>query len=211
MSTATRLSAALALRRIASADDPGCTDAALPDQEPGQGRGFGGGSGGRGGFGAGAGRTGGFGASGKAGSASAKASSKASPKGSGRDRGSQGNVDAADGQRADNNSANGNPANGNPANGNPADGKGQASHGRRKRGTGLSAADRSPLGKAPDLDAIIARQRLGLPLAGRLRQADVTRAWKLAAADHHPDRGGRLDTMQAVNTARDLLLGRGVI
>ena len=84
------------------------------------------------------------------------------------------------------------------------------SHGRRKRGSGLSAADRLPLGKAPDLDAIIARQRLGLPLAGRLREADVTRAWKLAAADHHPDRGGRHATMQAVNMARDLLLGRGV-
>jgi hypothetical protein len=203
MSTATRFSAALALRRVASADDPGCTDGTLPEQELGQGRGFGGGSAGRGGFGAGAGRTGGFGASGKAGSASAKAS--------GRDRGSQGNVDAADGQGADNNSARGNSANGDSAKGNPADGKGQASHGRRKRGTGLSAADRSPLGKAPDLDAIIARQRLGLPLAGRLRPADVTRAWKLAAADHHPDRGGRLDTMQAVNTARDLLLGRGVV
>ena len=88
--------------------------------------------------------------------------------------------------------------------------EGSGSHGRRKRGTGLSAADRSPLGKAPDLDAIIARQRLGLPLADRLREADVTRAWKLAAADHHPDRGGRHDTMQAVNIARDLLLGRGV-
>jgi hypothetical protein len=84
------------------------------------------------------------------------------------------------------------------------------SQGRRKKGSGLSAADRSPLGKAPDLDAIIARQRLGLPLAGRLREADVTRAWKLAAADHHPDRGGQHDTMQAVNMARDLLLGRGV-
>lgn len=88
--------------------------------------------------------------------------------------------------------------------------EGSGSHGRRKRGSGLSAADRSPLGKAPDLDAIIARQRLGLPLAGRLREVDVTRAWKLAAADHHPDRGGRHDTMQAVNMARDLLLGRGV-
>jgi hypothetical protein len=192
MSTANRLSAALALRRIATADDPGCTDATLPDQEPGQGRGFGGGSGGRGGFGGGAGRTGGFGASGKTG----RASPKGNPKGSGRNQGSEGSVDAADGNRAD---------------ANPADGKGQASHGRRKRGTGLSAADRSPLGKAPDLDAIIARQRLGLPLAGRLREVDVTRAWKLAAADHHPDRGGRLDTMQAVNTARDLLLERGVV
>ena len=89
--------------------------------------------------------------------------------------------------------------------------EGSGSQGRRKRGSGLSAADRSPLGKAPDLEAIIARQRLGLPLSGRLREADVTRAWKLAAADHHPDRGGRHDTMQAVNVARDLLLGRGVI
>jgi hypothetical protein len=88
--------------------------------------------------------------------------------------------------------------------------EGSGTHGRRKRGSGLSAADRLPLGKAPDLDAIIARQRLGLPLAGRLREADVTRAWKLAAADHHPDRGGQHDTMQAVNMARDLLLGRGV-
>jgi len=88
--------------------------------------------------------------------------------------------------------------------------EGRGSQGRRKRGSGLSAADRSPLGKAPDLEAIIARQRLGLPLSGRLREADVTRAWKLAAADHHPDRGGRHDTMQAVNVARDLLLGRGV-
>jgi hypothetical protein len=83
--------------------------------------------------------------------------------------------------------------------------------GRRRRGSGLSAADRSPLGKAPELEAIIARQRLGLPLTGRLREADVTRAWKLAAGDHHPDRGGRHDTMQAVNMARDLLLGRGVV
>lgn len=86
----------------------------------------------------------------------------------------------------------------------------EGAHSRGRRGSGLSAADRSPLGKAPDLDAIIARQRLGLPLSGRLREADVSRAWKLAAADHHPDRGGRLDAMQAVNTARDLLLGRGV-
>jgi hypothetical protein len=94
--------------------------------------------------------------------------------------------------------------------GDPGSREASGSHGRRKRGSGLSAADRSPLGKAPDLDAIIARQRLGLPLAGRLREADVTRAWKLAAADHHPDRGGRHDTMQAVNIARDLLLGRGM-
>ena len=79
--------------------------------------------------------------------------------------------------------------------------------GRKRRGSGLSAADRSPLGRSPDLEAMQARHRLGLALAGRLREADVTRAWKLAAAEHHPDRGGAHDTMQAINAARVLLLG----
>jgi hypothetical protein len=82
--------------------------------------------------------------------------------------------------------------------------------GRKKKGSGLSAADRGPLGKHPDLDAIVARQRLHLPLSGRLGEAEVTRAWKLAAAEHHPDRGGLHDTMQLINGARDLLLGRGL-
>ncbi|MCP9772644.1 molecular chaperone DnaJ [Synechococcus sp. Tobar12-5m-g] len=82
--------------------------------------------------------------------------------------------------------------------------------GRKRRGTGLAAADRSPLGKSPDLDALRARQQLGLALAGRLSPADVTRAWKRAAAEHHPDRGGQHGTMQTINVARDALLGRGV-
>jgi hypothetical protein len=82
--------------------------------------------------------------------------------------------------------------------------------GRKKKGSGLSAADRGPLGKHPDLDAIVARQRLHLPLSGRLGEAEVTKAWKLAAAEHHPDRGGLHDTMQLINGARDLLLGRGL-
>ncbi|HYP03183.1 MAG TPA: hypothetical protein VER57_01395 [Cyanobium sp.] len=47
------------------------------------------------------------------------------------------------------------------------------------------------------------------PLSGRLRETEVTAAWKDAAAVHHPDRGGAHDTMQAVNGARDLLLRRG--
>jgi hypothetical protein len=84
---------------------------------------------------------------------------------------------------------------------------GKGSPGRKRRGTGLSAADRSPLGRSPDVEAMQARHRLGLALAGRLREADVTRAWKRAAAEHHPDRGGAHDTMQAVNAARVLLLG----
>lgn len=91
-----------------------------------------------------------------------------------------------------------------------AKGKPAGTKGRRKKGTGLSAADHGPLGRSPSLEAIEARSRLGLALAGRLRESDVTLAWKLAAAEHHPDRGGRHDTMQAVNGARDVLLGRGL-
>jgi hypothetical protein len=87
---------------------------------------------------------------------------------------------------------------------------GRSSHRRasRKRGAGLSKADWGPLGKHPDLDAIVARQRLKLPLSGRLTVAEVNLAWKRSAAEHHPDRGGAHDTMQLVNGARDLLLGR---
>lgn len=79
----------------------------------------------------------------------------------------------------------------------------------RRRSPALSKADWGPLGKHPDLDAIVARQRLHLPLSGRLTAADVNQAWKRCAAEHHPDRGGAHDTMQLVNGARDLLLGRG--
>jgi hypothetical protein len=82
--------------------------------------------------------------------------------------------------------------------------------GGKKRSPALSKADWGPMGKHPDLDAIVARQRLHLPLSGRLTEAEVARAWKQAAAEHHPDRGGEHDTMQLVNTARDLLLGRGL-
>lgn len=77
-----------------------------------------------------------------------------------------------------------------------------------KRRTGLSSGDWGPLGKHPDLDAIVARQRLQLPLSGRLTATAVNQAWKRCAAEHHPDRGGAHDTMQRVNGARDLLLGR---
>ena len=80
--------------------------------------------------------------------------------------------------------------------------------GAAKRRSGLSKADWGPMGKHPDLDAIVARQRLHLPLSGRLTTAQVNQAWKRCAAEHHPDRGGEHDTMQLVNGARDLLLGR---
>ena len=86
-----------------------------------------------------------------------------------------------------------------------ATGKGSGK-GRKRRGTGLTAADRGPLGRSPDLEAIQARHRLGLALAGRLSPLAVNRAFKQAAAEHHPDRGGHHGTMQAINAARDLLL-----
>ena len=86
--------------------------------------------------------------------------------------------------------------------------KGSARKGGSKRGAGLSKGDWGPLGKHPDLEAIVARQRLHLPLSGRLSVALVNQAWKRCAAEHHPDRGGEHDTMQLVNGARDLLLGR---
>ncbi|MEB3156309.1 MAG: hypothetical protein VKO26_02590 [Cyanobacteriota bacterium] len=86
--------------------------------------------------------------------------------------------------------------------------KGQPRKGGRKRQPTLSKGDWGPLGKHPSLEAIVARQRLHLPLAGRLTALQVNQAWKRCAAEHHPDRGGEHDTMQLVNGARDLLLGR---
>ncbi len=79
---------------------------------------------------------------------------------------------------------------------------------RSKRRPALSAHDWEPLGKHPDREAIVARQRLHLPLAGRLTPQQVNQAWKRCAAEHHPDRGGDHGAMQRVNGARDLLLGR---
>jgi len=94
-------------------------------------------------------------------------------------------------------------------------GSGGAAKGRKrktggKRSPALSKADWGPLGKHPDLDAIVARQRLHLPLCGRLSELEVNQAWKRCAGEHHPDRGGEHDTMQLVNGARDLLLGRSL-
>jgi len=94
-------------------------------------------------------------------------------------------------------------------------GGGGASNSRKrkagsKRSPALSKADWGPLGKHPDLDAIVARQRLHLPLSGRLSESQVNQAWKRCASEHHPDRGGADDTMQLVNGARDLLLGRSL-
>lgn len=79
---------------------------------------------------------------------------------------------------------------------------------KSKRNPGLSKGDWGPLGKHPDREAIVARQRLDLQLSGRLTADQVNQAWKRCASEHHPDRGGEHDTMQLVNAARDLLLGR---
>ena len=79
-----------------------------------------------------------------------------------------------------------------------------------KRSPALSKADWGPLGKHPDLDAIVARQRLHLPLCGRLSELEVNQAWKRCAGEHHHDRGGEHDTMQLVNGARYLLIGRSL-
>lgn len=94
-------------------------------------------------------------------------------------------------------------------------GSDRAAQGRKRkvgnqRRPALSKADWGPLGKHPDLDAIVARQRLHLPLSGRLTEVQVKQAWKRCAAEHHPDRGGQHDTMQVVNGARDLLLGHAL-
>ena len=79
-----------------------------------------------------------------------------------------------------------------------------------RRSPSLSKADWGPMGKHPDLEAIVARQRLHLPCSGRLTADQVNQAWKRCAAEPHPDRGGAHNTMQLVNGARDLLLGRHV-
>ncbi|WP_053068240.1 hypothetical protein [Synechococcus sp. GFB01] len=89
-------------------------------------------------------------------------------------------------------------------------GKRRKSKAGSKRSHAISKADWGPLGKHPDLDAIVARQRLHLPLSGRLSEAQVNQAWKRCAGEHHPDRGGEHSTMQLVNGARDLLLGRSL-
>ena len=50
------------------------------------------------------------------------------------------------------------------------------------------------MGRDPDIDAIKARQSLGLPLTGRL------------TVQHHPDKGGDPEMMTRFNNARDVLL-----
>ena len=50
------------------------------------------------------------------------------------------------------------------------------------------------------------RQRLGLPLDGRLSIAEIHRAYKLAAKTAHPDAGGSAQEFLQLSTARDALM-----
>ena len=62
------------------------------------------------------------------------------------------------------------------------------------------------MGRDPGLEAIDARQCLGLPLTGRLTFAQVKWAHKLLAVQHHPYKGGDPEAMTRFDTARDVLL-----
>jgi hypothetical protein len=50
------------------------------------------------------------------------------------------------------------------------------------------------------------RQRLGLPLDGRLSIAEIHRAYKLAAKTAHPDAGGSAQDFLQLSAARDALM-----
>ena len=77
---------------------------------------------------------------------------------------------------------------------------------KRKPGTSNHRRDQCPMGRDPGLEAIQARQCLALPLTGRLTVAQVKRAHKLLAVQHHPDKGGDPTLMTRFNTACDVLL-----
>lgn len=62
------------------------------------------------------------------------------------------------------------------------------------------------MGRDPDLEAIVARQALSLPLTGRLTEQQVKRAHKQLAIQHHPDKGGDPEAMTRFNRAKDALL-----
>lgn len=66
--------------------------------------------------------------------------------------------------------------------------------------------EQCPLGRDPEIEAVKARQSLGLPLTGRLNVLQVKQAYKLLAVKHHPDKGGDPELMIRFNNARDVLL-----
>ena len=82
----------------------------------------------------------------------------------------------------------------------------KASKAKRKPRKSNHRREQCPLGRDPDLEAIKARQSLGLPLTGRLNAVLVKRAHKTLAVQHHPDKGGDPEMMTRFNNARDALL-----
>ena len=80
------------------------------------------------------------------------------------------------------------------------------SRSKRKPGQANHRREQCPLGRDPDLDAIKARQSLGLPFTGRLTEQQVKRPHKLLAVRFHPDKGGDPAVMTRLNHARDVLL-----
>ena len=85
-------------------------------------------------------------------------------------------------------------------------GRNRSSKGKRKPGKSNHRREQCPMGRDPDLEAIKARQALGLPLTGRLSEQQVKRAHKQLAVRHHPDKGGDPQVMTRFNNARDALL-----
>ena len=90
--------------------------------------------------------------------------------------------------------------------GSASTGTGSKKRRQRKPGKANHRRDQCPMGRDPDLDAIRARQILGLPLTGRLTEQQVRRAHRLLAVSHHPDKGGEPELMTKFNNARDALL-----
>ena len=82
----------------------------------------------------------------------------------------------------------------------------KASKARRKPRKSNHRREQCPLGRDPELEAIKARQSLGLPLTGRLKALQVKHAHKSLAVQHHPDKGGDPAMMTRFNNARDVLL-----
>lgn len=77
---------------------------------------------------------------------------------------------------------------------------------KRKPGTPNHRRDQFPMGRDPDVEAIHARQWLALPLTGRLTVAQVKRAHKLLAVQHHPNRGSDPKLMTRFNSAHNVLV-----
>jgi len=53
-----------------------------------------------------------------------------------------------------------------------------------------------------------AKELLGFGLADNPTDAEIKKAWKQKAIQHHPDRGGDPEVMKQINVAHDVLLGK---